>query len=112
MAGDAAAREVVAEAADLLGRAVAPILNLLNPGTVIFSGPLADAGTVFLDALRDSIDQRSLPKTVWEARIIVSGFKHLTVALGAATAALDRLFDGGLEAWHCRPALAARSGAG
>lgn len=108
--GDVAARRVVEEAGATLGTAVAPILNLLNPSTIILSGPLAQAADVFLPAVVASAERRSLPKTVAEARIIVSEFEHLTVAMGAATGALEVLFEGGAEAWET-PSVPVATGA-
>ena len=105
-AGDQSAAEIVANAGARLGTAIAPILNLLNPRKIILSGPLARAGRVFLDAVVDSVSERSLPKSVAETSIINSEFEHLTVAMGAATAALEVVFDGGADAWKLRKAPA------
>lgn len=102
--GDESARQVIHTAGRALGTVLAPLMNLLNPQKIILGGPLTAAGPLFLDPVRTSAVQATLPKSAGETEIIVSQFEQQTVALGAATAALDATFDGGVNAWRVRNA--------
>src|SRR5207249_9654566 len=56
-AGDRVARRIVAEVGDHLGRGIAYLLNILNPGLIVVGGPVADAGDLLLDPVRRSLRQ-------------------------------------------------------
>jgi predicted NBD/HSP70 family sugar kinase len=71
-AGDPGAVRLVADAGRAVGRALAGVCGLLDPGLVIVGGELAPAGEGLLDNIRDSLDQWLSP---------ASGHKY-TVALG------------------------------
>jgi len=51
--GDDLAGTLVRNAGRMLGRGVAYLLNLLDPGMVVVGGPLAHAGPLFFDAVHD-----------------------------------------------------------
>jgi len=51
--GDALAVRVMQDAGRMLGRAVAYIVNLIDPDCVVIAGPLVHARDVLLDAVRD-----------------------------------------------------------
>jgi len=87
--GDRLAQEVVAEAGVHLGVAIASLLNLLNPAIVVLGGPLTAAGDVLLAPIRETIQRRSLWRSVAEARIVTSELGDAAVAVGAATRVLE-----------------------
>lgn len=60
-AGDAACRRVLADTGALLGQAVAAVVNLVNPARLVVGGPLAGAGDVLLDALRQAVARSAIP---------------------------------------------------
>jgi predicted NBD/HSP70 family sugar kinase len=86
--GDALARELIAAAGDQLGVAVASLLNLLNPAIVILGGTLTTAGDLLMDRIRDTVRNRSLWRSVAEARIVTSELGDAAIAIGAATLVL------------------------
>jgi predicted NBD/HSP70 family sugar kinase len=89
LAGDPVAVEVVAEAADYLGVAVAGLLNVMNPAVVSIGGSLARLGETLLEPLRDSVQSKTLVSSVAAARIVASQLGKQDVAIGAATLVLD-----------------------
>ncbi|HEY5947057.1 MAG TPA: ROK family transcriptional regulator [Kofleriaceae bacterium] len=89
IAGDALAREIVGEAGAYLGIAVASLLNLLNPAIVVLGGPLTAAGDILLDPIRATVRDRSLFRSVAEARIVTSELGDNAIAVGAATLVLQ-----------------------
>ncbi|MBK9519365.1 MAG: ROK family transcriptional regulator [Anaeromyxobacter sp.] len=90
LAGDALALQVVREAAEHLGVAVAGLLNLLNPAVVIVGGGLARLGDVLLDPLREVVRTRTLATSMAVSRIVTSQLGARAVAVGAATLLLQR----------------------
>ena len=93
LAGDPLARQVAEEAAGHLGRAVAGMMNLLNPSLVIVGGNLARLGDLMLDPLRETVKSRTLVDSVAAARIRTSGLGPRSVAVGAATLVLKAALD-------------------
>ncbi len=88
LAGDPLALRVAQEAATHLGRAVASLLNLLNPSMVILGGNLARLGDLLLDPLRETVKSRTLVSSVAAAEIRASELGLQTIAIGAATLVL------------------------
>jgi predicted NBD/HSP70 family sugar kinase len=87
--GDPIASQIVGEAGQSLGIAVASLLNLLNPAVVVLGGPLAIAGDLLLAPIRDCLRHRTLWKTVTETRVLTSLLGDSVIALGAATRVLQ-----------------------
>jgi len=93
LAGDSLALQVIREAAEHLGTAIAGLLNLMNPAVVILGGDLARLGDLLLDPLRARVHSRTLVDSVASAEIRVSKLGPQSVAVGAATLALKAALD-------------------
>ncbi|MBS2024964.1 MAG: ROK family transcriptional regulator [Deltaproteobacteria bacterium] len=99
LAHDPLSLQVVREAADNLGIAVAGMLNLMNPAVVSIGGSLARLGDLLVLPLRESVRSRTLVSSVAAARIVASELGERDVATGAATLVLQAaLADLGLFA--------------
>jgi predicted NBD/HSP70 family sugar kinase len=107
LAGDPLAVQVAQEAAGHLGRAVAGLLNIMNPSLVIIDGVLSRLGDLLLVPLRETVMSRTLVSSVAAAEIRTGGLGELGIAIGASTLVLkaaladSHLFprvDGGLVA--------------
>jgi N-acetylglucosamine repressor len=72
--GDADAAEIVRDVGKYVGIAAANLVNLFAPDALIVCGSIDTADELILDAIRQQVDQRSLPQLQ----------RHLTVRLGAA----------------------------
>lgn len=88
LAGDALALQMVHEAAENLGRAVAGLLNLMNPSLLVFGGGLARLGDVLLEPLRETIRHRTLISSLVACEIRTSELGGQATAVGAATSVL------------------------
>jgi predicted NBD/HSP70 family sugar kinase len=88
LAGDPLALQVAQEAASHLGRAVAGMMNLMNPSLVIVGGELSRLGDLLLEPLRETVNRRTLVSSVIAAEIVVSELGPRSVAVGAATLVL------------------------
>jgi predicted NBD/HSP70 family sugar kinase len=91
--GDALGLQVVREAADYLGLAIAEVLNLMNPSSIIVGGNLARLGEVLLVPLREAVLPRTLVSSVAASEIRTSELGPRSVAIGAATLVLEAALD-------------------
>lgn len=89
LADDPLALQVVHEAAEHLGTAIAGLLNLMNPSAVILGGGLSVLGERLLAPIRASALPRTFVSAVASTEIRVSTLGPQAVALGAATLVLD-----------------------
>lgn len=93
LAGDPLALQIIGETAQYLGTAVAGMLNLLNPATVIFGGDLARLGDLLLEPVRQTIRTRTLVSSVSAAEIHTSSLGPRSVTIGAATLVLKAALE-------------------
>jgi len=88
LGGDPVSRQVVTEAAEYLGIAVAGLLNLMNPAMVVLGGELAGFGELVLGPIRETVRRRTLVSQVMAAELITSALGTQSIAVGAATMVL------------------------
>ena len=88
--GDPRARQVIAYTAQKLGLAVASLMNMMNPERVILGGELALAGDSLLHPLRECVQSRSLWSSISNSSILTSTLGEQVIALGAASAILQK----------------------
>ncbi|MEO6700734.1 MAG: ROK family protein [Jatrophihabitantaceae bacterium] len=86
--GDPDARQVFTQAGIALGRAIAALLNLLNPPLVILSGEGMTASDLFIDALRAELDRDAFSTTSADCTVLVRPLPDETWARGAAATML------------------------
>lgn len=90
--GDKLALQIVREAAEHLGIAIASWCNLMNPGMVVLGGGLAGVGERLLKPLREKVERSTLVSSA-AAQIRTSELGTKAVAMGAATLATEAAFD-------------------
>jgi glucokinase-like ROK family protein len=90
---DSLAFRVLDEAVSHIGVALADLVNLLNPGVVIFGGPLFRTAPHLLDALQRVLKQRALERSANQAHLCVSDLGSEAGALGAARAASEKVIE-------------------
>jgi len=93
LAGDPLGLQVVEEAADRLGIAVAGMLNLMNPAVVAIGGSLARLGELLIRPLRESVRRRSWVSSVAATKIVASELGVRNVAVGASTLVLQNALE-------------------
>lgn len=86
--GDGHARAVFAEAGTSVGRAIATVLNLLNPPLVILSGEGLAASDLFIDALRTELARDSFSTAAKDCTLLIRVLPDETWARGAAATML------------------------
>ena len=93
LAGDPLALEVIHEAAQRLGIAIAGLANVMNPEVVSVGGSLARLGELLLAPLRETVRTRSFVAAAAGTRIVASELGPRDVAVGAATLVLEAALE-------------------
>jgi predicted NBD/HSP70 family sugar kinase len=82
--GDRGAQRAVSDAGALVGRALAMLVNTLNPGLVVVGGELAGAGAVLLDSIRSSIERDAVMPASGAVNVTAGTLGDRAEVLGAA----------------------------
>lgn len=90
--GDRACQSAIRGAGELIGVALANLVNLVNPSVILLDGSVARAGAILLEPIAMAIQQRSLWAASHAVRVQVSTLGDSAIALGAATMVLDAIF--------------------
>lgn len=91
--GDMEAMPLVRQAGRVLGDAVADLVSILNPESIVLSGQLAECGEVLLSGVRERVYQRSQPLATRRLSITVSQLGEFAGVMGLALITADQLFD-------------------
>jgi N-acetylglucosamine repressor len=91
---DSLAFRVLQKAGSYIGIGLADLVNLLNPGAMIFGGALFRAvPQLLIDPLSRIIKQRSLEKSANEAQLLASPLGGEACALGASRLMAERILN-------------------
>lgn len=90
MAGDPVCEAVIRNAAHYLGIAIANLINLVNPGIIIFSGILMRAEKIILKEVARVVKERTLPLRGEKTPLAASQLGEDVVAIGAATMVIHK----------------------
>jgi glucokinase len=89
--GDALARRVVDEAAEIIGQGVAAVISFANPDVVVLGGSIGCQGDLLLEPVRAAVARWAQPLSAAELPIVSSTLGEEASLLGAAYTALTRL---------------------
>lgn len=87
--GDLLSQQIIAQAGEYLGTAVASLVNLFNPNIVIIGGSLAESGDLLLNPIRSTVLKRSLTAASQVVKISTSLLGRRASAMGAVVQALS-----------------------
>jgi predicted NBD/HSP70 family sugar kinase len=87
-AGDAGCRRVIADAGRHIGIAVANLCNLLNPGTVVVGGALAQSGDLLVEPIRATVRRHAIQSAAQAVAIVAAELGPRAEVLGALAMAL------------------------
>jgi glucokinase-like ROK family protein len=90
--GDVASVELIANAGQLVGQAVAAIVNFFNPSLIVIGGGVAGAGDTLLATIRQTVYRRSLPLSTRDLGVHRSTLRDRAGVVGAATMVANELF--------------------
>jgi glucokinase len=86
--GDLVAQEIVAEAGEYLGIAIASLINVVNPGMIVVGGGVSQMGDLFLEPIRHAARERSLMAATRDLRITAATLGRRSTGMGAVIQAL------------------------
>lgn len=92
-AGRAAPMNHVREAGRVLGAALAAVVSVVAPTTIVVGGELAEASEPLLAGIRESVYQRSSALATRELRILTSRLGPRAGVVGATTLALEHVLE-------------------
>lgn len=87
--GDLVSQKIIASAGRYLGIAIAGLVNLFNPRTVVVGGGVAQIGDLLLQPIRDTVTQRSLQASARTVRINTAVLRRHSSGMGAVVQALS-----------------------
>jgi predicted NBD/HSP70 family sugar kinase len=90
--GDGFCAELLTRCGRLVGEAMAPLANLLNPAVVILGGSVAQSGEVLLAAVREALYRQGHPLITRSLRIVRSQLGVTAGLIGSAHVVLDEIF--------------------
>ena len=88
LAGDYATLRIIEDAGLAVGRSVAAIVNLVNPGIVVIGGPLASLGELLLEPIRRGLIIYAVPMLSETTELVMSSLGEQAEALGASALVL------------------------
>jgi predicted NBD/HSP70 family sugar kinase/biotin operon repressor len=102
--GDPGATRLVSDAGQAVGRLLAGMCSLLDPGLVVVGGELAPAGEPLLASIRDSLGRWTSPASGRKYRVVAGELGARAEVLGAVALAMNRFADDTLTAPNSGPA--------
>ncbi|MDR1137202.1 MAG: ROK family protein [Synergistaceae bacterium] len=93
--GDAVAAEIVENAIEYLGIAIAGMITMLDLEFIVLSGGITHAGKFLTDRLKNYVDRHKMRYSGQGTRIVISKFGSDAAAIGAASLILNRWIECG-----------------
>lgn len=87
--GDLPAQEIVKRSGAFVGIAIAGLINLFNPSTVIIGGGVAQVGDLLTGPIRQAVRERSLRASEHSVRITTAMLGRRSSLLGALVQAIN-----------------------
>lgn len=87
--GDLAAQEILRQAGEHLGTALASLVNLINPQMIVIGGGVSQVGDLLLGPVRRVVKDRSLPAAAQSLRINAAVLGRRSTCMGAVVQALN-----------------------
>ncbi|MBS1750254.1 MAG: ROK family protein [Bacteroidetes bacterium] len=88
--GDRFAIELLSEAGYNIGRGIAILIHLLNPGLVVLSGRGALAGKIWQAPIQQALNEHCIPRLAVNTELGLSALGHQAEILGSAALVMER----------------------
>ncbi|MBX2920669.1 MAG: ROK family protein [Chitinophagaceae bacterium] len=88
--GDRFAVELLSEAGYNIGRGIAILIHLLNPGLVVLSGRGAQAGKILQAPIQQALNEHCIPRLAANTEIVISELGHDAQLIGSAALVVEK----------------------
>lgn len=88
--GDRFAIELLSEAGYNIGRGIAILIHLLNPGVIVLSGRGASAGKIWQAPIQQALNEHCIPRLSANTEIAISALGHEAELIGSAALVMER----------------------
>jgi predicted NBD/HSP70 family sugar kinase len=92
-AGDPEARRLVRASGRLVGEAIAPAVNLLNPAVLVVAGDMAEAYDVFVAGLRETLYRNASAMATRQLEVVPAAHGGYSAVLGTAAMVLAEVLS-------------------
>ena len=92
--GDRFAVELLSEAGYNIGRGIAILIHLLNPGLVVLSGRGSSSGKILQAPIQQALNEHCIPRLAANTEIIVSELGHEAQLIGSAALVMEKYEKG------------------
>jgi len=89
-AGDHLCQQLLSDAGRHVGSALASLINLLNPGAILMGGGVTLAGELFLGAVHQSVQERTMRPALRAVRLAPAALGSRASAMGAVALAITQ----------------------
>jgi len=90
--GDQFAIELLSDAGYKIGRALAILIHIMNPESIVLSGRGAVAGKILLPPIQQALNQYCIPRLAANTKVLVSGLGFDAELIGTAVLVMEN-FD-------------------
>jgi len=87
--GDLPAQEIIKRSGTFIGIAIAGLINLMNPSTVVIGGGVAQVGDLLTGPIRQAVRERSLRASEHSVRITTATLGRRSSLMGALVQAIN-----------------------
>lgn len=95
--GDLPAQEIIKRSGTFIGIAIAGLINLFNPSTVIIGGGVAQVGDLLTTPIRQAVHERSLRASEHSVRITAALLGRRSSLMGALVQAINVAIHASIE---------------
>jgi len=95
--GDLASQEIIKQSGTFIGIALAGLINLINPSTVIIGGGVAQVGDLLTGPIRQEVRERSLRASEHGVRITTAMLGRRSSLIGALVQAINIAIHDAIE---------------
>ncbi len=88
--GDRFAVELLSEAGYHIGRGIAILIHLLNPGQIVLSGRGSLAGKILQAPIQQALNEHCIPRLSANTEIVISGFGAEAQLIGTAALVVEK----------------------
>jgi predicted NBD/HSP70 family sugar kinase len=96
LSGDQFAIELLSDAGYKIGKALATLIHIMNPGTIVLSGRGAKVGRILLAPIQQAINKYCIPRLVTGTELLISEMGFEAQLTGAAILVMEN-FENKIE---------------